>query len=140
MVHSNGLVFLPFLNKSDTNDIQRAMNSSIRAVYNIERFSKDSISALRRRLKIPDIDEIKNYIIQKAAWNQRDKFLNHEFRGLTTRSKKRSELPLPDERGWLGKMVKTILLKAWRDLPSELKLCKLVSSAKEILKRTNFIF
>ena len=111
------------MTKNDLNDIQVAMNSGIRAMFNLRRFGNVSISDLKRDLMIPSIVEIKNYVIYKAAWACRDKFLSYESSGPLTRSRSKLNVPLPDEKGWRGKMVSTILFKAWNELSCVVKSC-----------------
>ena len=139
-VHSNGLAFLPFVTKKELNDIQVAMNSGIRAMFNLRRFGNDSISDLRRDLMIPSILEIKNYVIYKAAWACRDKFLSYESSGPLTRSRSKLNVPLPDEKGWRGKMVSTILFKAWNELSCVVKSCIREEKVKFLLKSEIFKF
>ena len=139
-VHSNGLAFLPFVTKNELNDIQVAMNSGIRAMFNLRRFGNVSISVLRRDLMIPSIVEIKNYVIYKAAWSCRDKFLSYESSGPLTRSRSKLNVPLPDEKGWRGKMVSTILYKAWNELSCVVKSCVSEEKAKFLLKSELFKF
>ena len=139
-VHSNGLAFLPFVTKKELNDIQVAMNSGIRAMFNLRRFGHESISDLRRDLMIPSILEIKNYVIYKAAWACRDKFLYYESSGPMTRSRSKLNVPLPDEKGWRGKMVSTILFQAWNELSSVVKSCNVEEKVENLLKLEIFTF
>ena len=140
LVHSNGLAYLPFVNKNELKDIQVAMNSGIRAMFGLRRFGNDPIGDLRKDLKIPTILEIKKYVVHKAAWASRDKFLSYESRGPTTRSRSKMNLPLPDEKGWRGKMVSTILFKAWNELSCVVKSCNIEEKVKYLLKREIFTF
>ena len=140
LVHSKGLAYLPFLNKNELKDIQVAMNSGIRAMFGLRRFGNDPISDLRNDLKIPSIFEIKKYVVFKAAWASRDKFLSYESRGPTTRSGSKMNLPLPDEKGWRGKMVSTILFKAWNELSCVVKSCNIEEKVKYLLKQEIFTF
>ena len=97
------------MTKKELNGIQVAMNSGIRAIFGLRRFGIDPIGDHRQDLKIPTILEIKKYVVHKAAWASRDKFLSYKSRGPTTRSRSKMNIPLPDEKGWRGKMVSTIL-------------------------------
>ena len=140
LVHSNGLAYLPFLNKNELKDIQVAMNSGIRAMFGLRRFGNDPIGDLRKDLKIPTILEITKYVVHKAAWASRDKFLSYESRGPMTRNRSKMNLPLPDEKGWRGKMVSTILFKAWNELSCVVKSCNIEEKVKYLLKREIFTF
>ena len=140
LVHSNGLAYLPFVTKKELNDIQVAMNSGIRAMFNLRRFGNDSIIDLRQDLKIPRILEIKKYVVYKVAWDCRDKFLSYESSGPMTRSRSKMNIPLPDEKGWRGKMVSTILFKAWNELSCVVKSCNVEEKVKYLLKREIFTF
>lgn len=114
------------------------MNSGIRTMFNLRRFGNDPISDLRKDLKIPSILEIKKYVVFKAAWACRAKFLSYESSGPMTRRRSKRKLPLPDETGWRGKMVSTILYKAWNDLPCLVKSCNVAEKVKYLLKREIF--
>ena len=140
LVHSNGLAYLPFVNKNELKDIQVAMNSGIRAMFGLRRFGNDPIGDLRKDLKIPTILEIKKYVVHKAAWASRDKFLSYESRGPVTRGRSKMNLPLPDEKGWRGKMVSTILFKAWNELSCVVKSCNIEEKVKYLLKQEIFTF
>ena len=111
LVHSNGLAYLPFLNQNELNDIQVAMNSGIRAMFGLRRFGNDPIGDLRKDLKIPTILEITKYVVQKAVWASRDKFLSYESRGPMTRNRSKMNLPLPDEKVCVEKWSQQSYLK-----------------------------
>ena len=116
------------------------MNSGIRAMFCLRRFGNDPISDLRQDLKIPSILEIKKYVVYKAAWACRDRFLSYESSGPMTRSRSKLNIPLPDEKGWRGKMVSTILFKAWKELSCVVKSCNVEEKVKYLLKREIFTF
>ena len=139
-VENNGLAYLPFVTKKELNDIQVAMNSGIRAMFSLRRFGNDPISDLRKDLKIPSIFEIKKYVVFKAAWASRAKFLSYEASGPMTRSRSKKNIPLPDEKGWRGKMVSTILFKTWNELSCVVKSCNVEEKVKYLLKREIFTF
>ena len=112
LVHSNGLAYLLFVTKKELNDVQVAMSSGIRAMFSLRRIGNDPISDLRQHFKIPSILEMKKYVVYKAAWASRAKILSYQSSGPMTRSRSKLNIPLPDEKGWRGKMVSTILFKA----------------------------
>ena len=124
----------------ELNDIQVAMNCGIRAMFGLRRRWNDPISDLRQDIKIPSILEIKKYVVYKAAWASRDKFLSYESSGPMTRSRSKMNIPLPDEKGWRGKMVSTILFKAWNELSCVIKSCNIEEKVKYLLKREIFKF
>ena len=128
------------MTKKELNDIQVAMNSGIRAMFSLRRFGKYPISDLRQDLKIPSILEIKKYVVYKAAWACRDKFLSYESSAPMTRSRSKLNIPLPDEKGWRGKMVSTILFKAWNELSCVVKSYNVEEKAKYLLKSEIFKF
>ena len=106
----------------------------------LRRFGNDPIGDLRKDLKIPTILEIKKYVVYKAAWASRDKFLSYESSGPMTRSRSKMNIPLPDEKGWRGKMVSTILFKAWNELSCVVKSCNIEEKVRYLLKREIFTF
>ena len=103
-VHSNALVYLPYLNKGELADIQTAMNAGIRAVFGLRRFGYEGINNLRKSLKIPTISEISTFVVSKDAWDKRATFLKEDPVGPLARSRAILNLPQKDERDWRGKM------------------------------------
>ena len=67
LFHSNGQAFLPFVSKTQIAELQRAMNSGIRAIYGIARYGNESITNLRCKLKIPGIVDIRKFVCQSGV-------------------------------------------------------------------------
>ena len=57
----------------------------------------------------------------KAAWLQKESFLKQDYNCPTTRNRAKLIVPLEHMNSWNGKMVKSMLVKAWNKLPIELK-------------------
>ena len=137
-VYSNGLAYLPFITAAQSKELQTAMNSGIRAILSLPRFGLVQISELRRKLKIPSVDEISKFISFKAAWSLRESFNKVVIGGPRTRSRSQGNIPLPNESGWNGKRVSTMLIKVWNELPLALKNETNSHSLKRSLKKIIF--
>ena len=74
LIHNNGLTFLPFLTKNLILDLRRAINSCVRAIHGPRRYGAEMITSLRKLLKIPSLEEIKDYVCLIGAWERRDMF------------------------------------------------------------------
>ena len=66
--------------------------------------------------------------------------MSYESSGPMTRSRSKLNVPLPDEKGSRGKMVSTILFKAWNELSFVAKSCIIEEKVKSLLKSEMFKF
>ena len=113
LFRTNVLAFLPFASKTQIAELQRAMNSGIRAISGIARFGFENITNLSHKLQIPEIVEIRDYVCQKAAWFRRCYFRSKIPEEPKTRSQTLKRIPLEDSRGWLGKSLNSTLTPFW---------------------------
>ena len=123
LFHTNALAFLPFATKTQIADLQRAMNSGVRAIYGIARYGYENMTNLSQKLKIPGIAEIRSYVCLKAAWHRRCYFKSKLPEVPKTRSQALKRLPLADSRGWMGKCLNSTLTPFWNELPMAAKEC-----------------
>ena len=121
-------------------ELQRAINSGIRAIYGIARFGYESISILRRKVKIPGIEDIRKFVCLKAAWDKRSHFKSKFPAETKTRRQSLKQIPPVDSRGWLGKCLTNTLTPYWNELPIEAKDCEDGIKIKSILKSHIFNF
>ena len=133
LLHNNALVFLPFLTKSLTSDLQIAMNAGVRAIFGLCRYGFENIASLRKSVKIPSVIEIKEYVCLKGAWDKRDWFKRQLPANPRTRSQLKRCIPMADTRGWAGKALTTVLTSAWNKLPGEGKDCEDKDEVKKLL-------
>ena len=133
-------VFRHFCFKNTFAELQRAMNSGIRAIYGIARFGYDDISNLSHKLHIPGIVEIRNYVCQKAAWVRSCYFRSKIPEEPKTRSQTLKRIPLDDSRGWLGKSLNSTLTPFWNELPLAAKECEDSLKLTCMLKKHVFKF
>ncbi len=134
-VYSNGLAYLPFLTKGQHLDIKTAMNFGVRAIFNLPRYGKQPLRALRVKLKIPSISEVTKLVITKEAWKKRKESVVSEYAGPKTRNRSNLKLPVLDKKGWSGSSLKAVLVSAWNDLPLSLKMSESPSFVKHELKK-----
>ena len=121
-VHFNALVYMPSLNQLQLDSIQTAVNAGIRAVYGLPRRSFTSISTLRDKLGIPSISDIREQILLKAAYRNRDKYTTQLLTsGPQTRSRSRGDILHPIIKGQLGKMSSTSIDAAWNKIPKDIR-------------------
>ena len=71
---SNGKIYLPLLNKSETRKLQVACNIAIRAI--IKKNVKDymNMEKVRVKLNIASIEQLKMQIIMTHAWKKRESY------------------------------------------------------------------
>ena len=115
---SNGAAYLPLLNKTQLDSLQSASNYAIRSVVKLPRRSIDiSITDVRQKLNIMSIRTLANKAILTQAWKDRA-FLRPTYEeGPSTRSRSNGNVPHPDQKGILGKMIRTKALLAFNHLP-----------------------
>jgi len=128
---SNGSTYLPLLSKSESEILQTACNAAIRSVAKLPRKSWDiSISDVRKKLNIPSVQALADKAILMQAWKFRSQFVTDVPGGPETRSHSNGNVPHPDQKGWLGKMIVTQAKRAYNTLPKECKECNSLKKAK----------
>jgi len=138
LVHSNGLAYLPCATKEQLSEIQCALNSGIRAIFNIPKFGYAPLSELRNKLRLPSIHNIRDKILMMHAWRIRDQF-SIKTEGPTTRSRAKGNLPQPDQKGILGTLTSTLTICAWNKAPLSVKLAPNAASAKREIKKLLYV-
>ena len=136
LINSNGLVYLPSATKSELLDLQTAMNAGIRAVMGIPRYGLSNITAIRKKLNLPSVEDLKNRIVSVEAWKRLASYNEaHECTGPTTRARSNLKIPLPDLRGHRGKMTNAFLTPAWNNLPLPIKKMQSFTNVKFHIKK-----
>ena len=135
----NGLAFLPHLCESQLQQLTAAYNSGIRAIHGLPKKGYAPISDLCKRLKLPNVHQIKESILLLAAWKSRTAF-SIKMEGPVTRGRANLNVPLPDKKGICGKMLSTILHDFWNKLPLDVKLEECPKKAKFDIKKLAFNF
>ena len=138
LIHSNGLAYLPCATKEQLSEIQCALNSGIRAIFNIPKFGYAPLSELRNKLRLPSIHNIRDKILMMHAWRIRDQF-SIKTEGPTTRSRAKGNLPQPDQKGILGTLTSTLTICAWNKAPLSVKLAPNAASAKREIKKLLYV-
>jgi len=135
-LYASALAFLPVMNTAQRQKIQVAMNSGVRAIANIPQYGHHNLSALRKKLGIPSIDQITENLVQMAAWKQRDRFLTQvtNMSGPETRSRALGKVIQPIQKGYLGQMVSTAVACGWNRLPNEIKSENNPTKAKKLIR------
>ena len=129
---SNGAAYLPLLNQTQIDTLQTACNCAIRSVAKLPRKSKDiSISDVRQCLNISSVKTLANKAALTQAWKNRESFNSTHTEGPQTRSRSIGNIPHPNQKGFLGKMISTKAKCAYNHLP---KLCK-TEESEEIAKK-----
>jgi len=134
-LHASALAFLPTLNSTQRHNLQVAMNAGVRAVANIPKYGYFNLSAIRSQLKIHTLEQITEKMILQAAWKRKTEFreLCNTLTGPSTRSKAQGNLPHPNQKGHLGKMVSTSILCGWNRLPLAIKIEDDMRKAKKMI-------
>ena len=142
VIFSNSLVVLSSISKAEMSDLQTACNAGhsagIRAMMGIPKFGYADITSIRKKFRIPSVDEIVDYSLQCAAWKM---FGNCpvECSGPVTRSRANLNLPHPDQRRHCAKSSVTFLTKAWNRIPLAVKQEEKLQLVKHQLKRSIFV-
>ena len=124
--------------KEQLSEIQCALNSGIRAIFNIPKFGYAPLSELRNKLRLPSIHNIRDKILMMHAWRIRDQF-SIKTEGPTTRSRAKGNLPQPDQKGILGTLTSTLTICAWNKAPLSVKLAPNAASAKREIKKLLYV-
>ena len=135
----NGLAFLPHLCESQLQQLTSAYNSGIRAIHGLPKKGYAPISDLCKRLKLPNLHQIKESILLLEAWKSCTAF-SIKMEGPVTRGRANLNVPLPDKKGICGKMLSTILHDFWNKLPLDVKLEECPKKAKNDIKKLAFNF
>jgi len=135
-VMSNGLAYLPCLNKDQLNEIQTAMNSGIRAILQKPKFGHLPISLYREKLRLESIEEIRDKLVAYEAWKRKHHLMeqHQSTTGMETRARRNLKLIAPDQRGWRGKKVETKVKQMWNKIPTNIKFEDNAKIAKKCIK------
>ena len=138
---SNGSAYLPLLSQAQASMLQTSCNSAIRSVAKLPRKSYDiSITNVRKNLNILSVENIADKLILTHAWKERAKYQQTKPTGPTTRSRSQGNIPQPNQKGMLGKMIATNSRCAFNKLPLEVKLDNNPRRVKKnILKIVNVV-
>ena len=137
LIFSNSPVVLATISSSELSDLQTACNAGIRAMVGIPKYGYADITAIRKKFRIPSVEDIVEYSLQCSAW----KFFAHcsfERPGPMTRSKANMILPHPDQRGHHAKISENLFVQAWNRIPLPVKKADKLQNVKYHLKRTLF--
>lgn len=121
VIYSNGLGYLPHINKTLLSKLQTACNAGVRAVVSLPRRGQADLSKVRESLGVFEVAQIRDKILLTEAWKQRHELLKPVPPGPLTRNRKNRNLPLPDYRGKEGSKLSNIIIGYWNQLPLDLK-------------------
>ena len=139
-ISSNALAYLPSCTSTQLDKLNTALNCGIRAVASLPRYGKAPVSAIRIKLNLPSVWEIKDYVLAKNAWKNRSEFLlsSSARSGPLTRGKSNYILPHPVQKGSSNNMVSTQTTLAWNRLPLPIKEEQNPTKAMAAIKRIFF--
>ena len=121
-ISSNALAYLPACNSGHLQKLNTALNCGIRAVAGLPRYGKAPLSDIRKKLNLPSAQDIKEYILLKNAWKNRQSFLpSSPLQGPVTRGRLNLKVPHPDQKGTKKDMVSAHTALAWNRLPLFIK-------------------
>ena len=119
---SNALAVLPRLNQCEMQKLQTAANSAIRAILGLPRYGHYPISDLRKKLRIPSVIDLRDRLLNIAAWKKFcSKSDSSSMNGPITRAKSEGKVIHPIQKGFRGQMIDTKLDLAWNSLPKSIK-------------------
>ena len=120
-LHCNGLAFLPALNMTEIDQLQRAMNAGIRAVVGLPRYGYAPISDITAKLGLPTLQKIKEKVLLQAAWKRFHEHKPKYSDGPMTRGRSMANIPHGNQKGHAGKISSTVLIPFWNRLPLTIK-------------------
>ena len=134
-VYCNALPVLPWLSKSQLDDIQSAMNSAVRAVARLPRFGIAPVAEVRRNLEIPTIVDIKNEVLAFEAWKRRDVFFEEAFNTNRRYPSRSNDLKTPIRLPQKYESIDTVLRRQWNSMPIDLRYNESESLVKEMIRK-----
>lgn len=117
IINSNALAYLPLLSHANLKKLDIAYNAGVRAVVGLPKRGFANLGAIRQRLQITSISQIKKQVLLMAAWKRRKSFLN-PIPGPSTRSRTLKNIPLPSLK---GNRIFSHIARAWNELPVSIK-------------------
>jgi len=115
----NAGAYLPLIGTNQMHNLQTAANAGIRAICHLPKRGHVPISSLREKLKIPSVETVCRRVRWIEAWKRKPPAEAQS--GPTTRGRSSGNVITPDLRGWNGKMIKTVALAAWNELPLDIR-------------------
>ena len=118
LVYSNALAFLPWLNDTQLDAIQTALNFGVRAVFGGPRYGQWNVTEARNSLEIPTVRNIRDELLAYEAWKNREIFLSEHSHGHHTRSK---DVRVPKRLPRHKETLDTHIRRSWNGLPMEIR-------------------
>jgi len=138
---SNALAVLPRLNQCEMQKLQTAANSAIRAILGLPRYGHYPISDLRKKLRIPSVIDLRDRLLNIAAWKKFcSKSDSSSLNGPITRAKSEGKVIHPIQKGFRGQMIDTKLDLAWNSLPKSIKEENRQAHALKLIKELVYKF
>ena len=118
LLYSNALAILPWLNESQLDAIQTALNIGVRAVFGGPRFGQWNVMEARNSLGIPTVRNIRDELLAIEAWKKREIFLSEHSHDHHTRSK---DVRVPKRLPRHLERLDTHIRRTWNSLPIEIR-------------------
>jgi hypothetical protein len=132
---SNAAAFLPLLDKGQMSELQVACNMGIRAVFGLPKKGNYPLTEIRCKNNIESVEEIRQKLVLYEAWKARANISIMSTSGYETRSRVAGNVPAPMQKGWAGKMIRTIATSAFNELPEDIRKENDHTKAKKKIKR-----
>ena len=130
-IMASGRAYLPLITDTQTQELQRACNSGVRAVAGLPRGGNYPLTKTRKAIGIASVEEVKETIVLEEAWKRRPS-LNKDPK---TRSQHKGNIKLPSLKGWSGKLMDTRAKEAWNRLPSHIRNEQSEQKMKKLVKQ-----
>lgn len=122
------------ISEGESERLQAACNSAVRAVGGVPRRGKTSVTELRRSFRLQSVREIRESFEMMEAWNRREKFLVENEDRRETRGKVSKKIAAPDQRGQRRYLTDTVARLAWNRLPGSVKSMHDQRQVKKVIK------
>ena len=132
LVYSNALAYLPWINDTQLNTIQTALNSGVRAVFGGPRYGQWNVTEARNNLRIPTVRNIRDELLAYEAWKNRENFISEHSHSHHTRSK---DVRVPKRLSRHLERLDTHVRRSWNNLPLEIRYEMSPTRAKEAIRK-----
>ena len=144
-VTNNAAAYLPHVTKDQKRRIQVGMNNALRAAVNAPYkirnssgiFRYLSATKLRKKYKVPSVEQLRRLCIVKCAWNRRNELHEEErthAEGLRVTTRNMPLIRWKITRGIESLSIDSLCRRMWAEIPERIKIENNPKRAKRLMK------
>ena len=103
-----------------------------------DRFGEAPLSEWRKKLHLPAVSEIRDFVLSKAACKSKNVLVFNKGPGVVTRGRAQGKVMQPHMQGWLGDRIANRIVKAWNELPKNIKDSDQEPKAVRLIRKHTF--